>query len=102
MGKASEYMVAIRLSSVIGEDRRLIIDLPEDTPVGPAELILLPKQGEISSLRETLKAAGVLVNYDDLDEDIEYVSDEEIEDIQLPPGAPSSEELIDEDRVPRF
>jgi hypothetical protein len=31
---------AIRIKTMIGEDRQLVIDLPEDTPIGPVELVI--------------------------------------------------------------
>jgi len=34
-------MKAIKLSVHIGEDRRLVVELPDDVQKGPAELILL-------------------------------------------------------------
>jgi hypothetical protein len=93
-------MVAIRLSAMVSKDRRLIVDLPEDVPVGPVELLLQPVQAnEGASLRELLRAAGALANHDDLDEDAEYVSDEELDSLgTLPPGSATALELIDEDR----
>jgi hypothetical protein len=42
-------MVAHRLKILIPEDHRLVVDIPEDVPAGPAELILMvakPPEGE--------------------------------------------------------
>jgi len=36
-------MVAIKLHAVIGEDRRLVIDLPPDTPTGSVEILIQPE-----------------------------------------------------------
>jgi hypothetical protein len=36
-------MDAITLSIDIGEDRRVVIDLPADTPVGKADLVIVPR-----------------------------------------------------------
>lgn len=96
-------MVAIRLSAMVGKDRRLIVDLPDDVPVGPVELVVQPLPvNQDPSLRELLHAVGALANYDDLDEDTEYVADDELEQLgTLPPGSPSALELIDDDRGPR-
>jgi hypothetical protein len=96
-------MVAIRLSAMVSKDRRLIVDLPDDVPVGPVELIVQPLPvNQAPSVRELLLAAGVLAHYDDLDEDADYVADDELEQLgTLPPGSPSALELIDDDRGPR-
>jgi hypothetical protein len=97
-------MVAVKLNVVIGEDRRLVIDLPDDVPVGPAEITIQPEIASDESddaLRARLIAAGLLVNPDEMDipDDIEFASDEELEALgKLPPGAPSIQQLIDEDR----
>jgi hypothetical protein len=102
-------MVAIRLSAMVGKDRRLVVDLPEDTPIGPVELVITPavepSNLERDQLRGLLQAAGLLLNtatYDwDVDELINVADDDWDEPVELPPGSPSSEELIDEDRGPR-
>jgi hypothetical protein len=97
-------MVTVRMSVVVGKDRRLVIELPDDMPLGPADLIIQPKVSEGLSARAKLMAAGVLVNPRELGipEGIEYVSDEELEELGiLPPGARPSEDLIDEDRGER-
>lgn len=104
-------MVAVKLSVYVGEDRRVTIQLPDEVPVGSAELELTiqpetpVKDNAATSERERLRAkliaAGKLVNPDDMGipDDIEYVSDEELDVIgKLPPGAPTSEELVNEDR----
>lgn len=40
-------MVAHRLKIVIPEDHRVVVDLPEDVPAGPAELILMVERAEV-------------------------------------------------------
>lgn len=98
-------MVAIRVSAVIGEDRQLVVQLPEDTPVGAVELEIhllnSPVHEEREEIRARLLAAGLLVRPEDMDipEDLEYISDEALEElVHLPPGSPTSDQLIDRDR----
>nr|MBA3873149.1 hypothetical protein [Anaerolineae bacterium] len=59
---------------------------------------------ERERVRAQLMAAGILVKPEDMGipADLEYVSDEELLEIGiLPEGAPTSDQLIDEDRGPR-
>ncbi len=96
-------MVPIHLSIVVREDRHLVVDLPPEVPVGPAELLILPQETitERDQLRERLIAMGLLVRPEDMGipDDLEYVSDEELEELgKLPPGAPTALEIINEDR----
>jgi len=97
-------MVAVRLSAYVGEDRKLEVTLPADAPTGLVQLVVTPletPEDDDQELRTRLIAAGVLVNPADMDipEDIEYLTDEELDELgQLPPGAPTSEQLVDEDR----
>jgi hypothetical protein len=41
-----EMMVKRRLKAVIPEDHRIVVDVPEDVPAGPAELILIIERPE--------------------------------------------------------
>ncbi len=100
-------MDAITLSVEIGEDRRLVIDLPSDTPMGIAELTIKPLhnvEGETSNAareaaRATLMAAGILDTSHQIPEGAVALSNEELARLgQLTPGARSSDELIDEER----
>ncbi|MBN1285626.1 MAG: hypothetical protein JXB47_09525 [Anaerolineae bacterium] len=99
-------MDAITLSVVIGEDRRLVINLPDTIPTGLVELVIRPVQpvdraalhAEREAARQKLLAAGLLATDLGIPDDLEPYSDEELEQIVLPPGARPSEELIDEDR----
>ena len=104
---AQRDMKPITLSAVVGEDRRLIIDLPPDTPGGPVELVVRPAaapipQGKSMTREESraiLLAAGFLVTTIHAPEGTVPLTPEEIMEIgKLPPGARSSEELVDEDR----
>lgn len=99
----------IVINAVIGEDRRLIIDLPPDTPMGSVTVMVAPTENETPSesptppvntererLRAILLAAGKLGNaYPD--EAISYpVNDDWMAAGKLPPGTPSSEETLRE------
>jgi hypothetical protein len=104
---AQRDMKPITLSAVVGEDRRLIIDLPPDTPVGPVELVVrpttipAPRSGNMTreEARAILLAAGSLVTTIRAPEGTVPLTPEEILEIgKLPPGARPSEELVDEDR----
>lgn len=98
----------IRLSAVVGEDRRLVIDLPPDTPLGPVELEVrsaapAPTQRDKPLTREEarakLLAAGYLVTSIHAPEGTVPLTPEERMEIgRLPPGARPSKELVDEDR----
>ncbi|GAF67875.1 unnamed protein product [marine sediment metagenome] len=101
-------MNAITLSVVVGEDRRLVIDLPKEIPVGPVELVIRPTilpvdQETLHAAREAarqkLLAAGLLATDLGIPDDLESLSDEELEQlVQMSPDARPSEELINEDR----
>lgn len=107
-------MVAVRVSAVVGEDRRLVIELPEEIPVGPVELIIqasesVSESGEklpLNPLREAIRAkmlaAGILGTAHMPPSDI--VAPTEAEAMaagELAPGARPSHELIAEDRAAR-
>jgi hypothetical protein len=97
----------IRIQTTIGEDRRLVIELPPDTPTGPAELVIhpaapvLPEQKPMTreEARAKLLAAGKLATWIHAPEGTVALTPEELLRIgTLPPGSRPSEELIDEDR----
>lgn len=99
-------MDAITLSVMVGEDRRLVIDLPPDTPVGPVDVVITPREKIINPAREAarakLLAAGRLVTNIRAPEGTVPLSPEELLRIgQRPPGTKSLDEMIDEDRGPR-
>ncbi len=97
----------IRIQTTIGEDRRLVIELPPDTPTGPAELVIHPAAAESSAqkpmtreeARAKLLAAGKLATWIHAPEGtIPLTPEERMRIGKLPPDARPSEELIDEDR----
>jgi hypothetical protein len=109
-------MDAIAISVMVGEDRRLVIDLPAHMPVGPAELVIRPREIETTKSAETksdvivnpaheaarakLLAAGILSTAHRAPDGAAPLSDEEMQRLgQRPPGSKSLDELINEDRV---
>jgi hypothetical protein len=106
----------IKISAVIGEDRRLIVDLPADTPTGPAQIEVLVHpdaqptphddsealaawRTEYERLRAKLAAAGALsTTWRAPEGAVELTEAERIRIGTMPPGAPSSEQSIAEDR----
>ena len=101
-------MDTITLSVVVGEDRRLVIDLPPDTPTGPAELTIHPAtpprdESARDRVRAKLLEAGLLVTTIRAPEGTKPLSPEEILQLgTLPADARRSSELIDEDREERL
>jgi hypothetical protein len=103
-------MVAIRLPAVITEDRKLIVQLPDDVPAGAVEIEIRPQvapqtdTGEIvnparEAARAKLAAAGALSTAHRLPEGVIPPTEEEMYAAGvLPASARPSEELIAEDR----
>jgi hypothetical protein len=103
----------IIMTTVIGDDHKLVLDLPPDTPTGRVQirLVVSPTEAEPvvdeaiakwgqerERIRAKLAAAGALstVNYD-IPEDLERPSEEAIWQAgTLPPGSPSSEKILRE------
>ncbi|MEP7285439.1 MAG: hypothetical protein ABI947_06700 [Chloroflexota bacterium] len=105
-------MAAIKIVKMmvqVGEDRRVVIDLPPETPVGPAEVtirttesiptITMGSNSAREAARAKLLAAGMHVTEFQIPEGIVELSDEEMDRLgQLRQDARPSEELINEDR----
>lgn len=102
-------MVAIKLTATIGEDRRLVIDLPKNTPLGEVDIEIEVKsssarEGSLDSghltpehAREVMRKAGVLSLY--AVPDIQPLSEDEILALGTPTkDSPSTLDLINEDR----
>jgi hypothetical protein len=97
----------ISLSVEIPPDHHLVLDLPDELPTGRAQVTIM-SQSEISAApvnpsrevaRAKLLAAGALVTSIRAPEETVLLSPEELLRIgTLPPGSPTSDELIDEDR----
>src|SRR5262249_13354634 len=97
----------ITLSVNIREDRRLVIDLPADVPLGTAELIIKPHgtngpqpaAAAREAARAKLLAAGILNASHQAPEGAVALSNEELSRLgRLTPGTRSSEEIINEER----
>jgi hypothetical protein len=103
-------MDAITIPVVVGEDRRLVIDLPDDVPVGPAELVIKPRKAEPQPLGEVvnpareaarakLLAGGILSTAHRAPEGTVPLSDEELQRIGAKAaGKVSLDQMINEDR----
>ena len=111
-------MDAITIPVIVDENRRVVLKLPDSTPVGLAdlEIVVHPKADTANgankarirgpnpateAARIKLAAAGYLSTNIRAPEGTIPLSDEEIARIgRLPPGARPSEELVSEDRGP--
>jgi hypothetical protein len=100
-------MDAITVSAVVGEDRRLVIDLPTDTPVGPVDVVIKPRispEGDVinparEAARVKLLAAGKLVVDLGIPPGSQPLPDEKLRRLaQLLSGSRSVDDLIDTDR----
>ncbi len=102
-------MDAIRIPVVVGEDRRLVIDLPADMPVGPAELVIRPLEQQGSgdapknpareAARAKLLAAGALATDLGIPDDIAPLSEQELDRLgRLLAQGRSTLDMINEDR----
>jgi hypothetical protein len=102
-------MTSITLSVMIGEDRRLVIDLPPEIPTGEVEITIHPKVEETpvqskrsltpEEARDILRKAGVLDESIKAPEGYVPLSPEELLKLgTLPHDARSSLDLINEDR----
>jgi hypothetical protein len=99
-------MDAIKLLVEINKDRRLIIDLPEDMPTGLAQVTITPQNASMNvnnpareNARAKLLAAGFLVTTIRAPEGTLSLTPEERFVLgTLPPGTPSIDDLVNEDR----
>ena len=53
-------MDAIKLSVWVGEDKKLVIDLPEDVPVGQADIVITPREEAKSAYSPTYPPAWAI------------------------------------------
>ena len=102
-----EEMEAVTIPVVVGPDRRLVLDLPPSTPIGPADVVILPRMNaadeSATPARDTARAklltAGFLATDIRAPDGTAALSDEDLAHLgQLPAGVRPSEDLIDEDR----
>lgn len=97
----------VTISVVIGADRRLVVDLPPTTPLGPAELVVRThgetetpvQQLTRDAAHAKLRDAGLLAMPLPPPEGATLLTDAEVARTgSLPPSARPSEELVAEDR----
>ena len=103
----------ITIETVIHEDRKLTINLPPDVPIGQVEVEVVVRpishidedsglaawRAEYERLRAKLAAAGALSTLWKAPDSVVELTEEELWELgQMPPGAPSSEQLVREDR----
>lgn len=104
-------MTAIKVLKVVNQDRTVLVELPDDTPLGLAEISIsvkpvdqdLQATAEALSERETirakLRAAHFLVEIQEPSDEVPVIEDADLPELgRLPPDARPTEELIDEDR----
>ena len=100
-------MDTITLFAQIGQDHRLVLQLPPDMPLGQVEVtIRLSEPSDLpivnlirQAAREKLLAAGRLVTDIHASNDTVLLSDEELRHLIIRPiDTPSLDEMIDEDR----
>jgi hypothetical protein len=103
-------MVAVRLTAVVGEDRRLNIVLPPEIPVGVVELTVKAvssvdmeaANAKRAEVRAKLLAGGILATEQVSSPDAIPLTIAELWKLtQPPPGAKPTHEQIDEDRGER-
>jgi len=102
-------MYEVTITVVVGADRRVTIDLPPKTPLGPADVLIVPRLSRVDAPNETprevarakLLAVGALSHAVHAPAGTVALSESDLERLgRLAPGARPSEELIDEDRGP--
>lgn len=99
-------METLTLSAHVGEDRRVVIHLPDDTPIGDVELVIhvIPrpdtsKNVERESVKAKLLAANFLVTSNHAPEGAGDLSPDKIFELGKPaPDGRSSLDYINEDR----
>ena len=99
-------MTEITISTYISEDRKLVVDVPDEFPAGRVNVTITSVEqdnNESASLRDIarakLLAAGSLATNIEVPPGTVPMSPEEILKLgTLPPNARPSHELIDEDR----
>ena len=99
-------MVRVHLTGKITEDRRLIVELPNDIPAGEVQITLeaaeLPSVPNKANARAKLAAAGALSTVSKAPAGTLPPTQEELVELgALPSGSPSVLDLIDADRGAR-
>ncbi len=98
-------MVTIRLTGRVTEDRRLIVEIPDNIPAGDVQLTLeildsAPAANDATArARVKLEAAGALSTIWKAPPGTTTPTEDELIELgALPPGSPSMEELVNADR----
>jgi len=99
-------MEAVRIPVIVSEDRRLVIDVPDSTPLGPADVVIVPRLNGTAAVgaaragaRTKLLAANFLVADLVAPPGVAPMAEEDIIRLgQLPSNDPGSEALVREDR----
>jgi hypothetical protein len=100
-------MVTVRLNGMITEDHKLVIDLPDELPVGPVEVTIQSTEQPSpivtnparEAARAKLAAGGLLSNIHRAPAGIRRPTDEEVRMAGImPPGTKDTLEDINEDR----
>jgi hypothetical protein len=104
-------MFALKLKATIDVTRKLVIDLPPDTPIGDVELTILSSAhndivsevdlSERGQMYARLEAAGVLTHHPVPPGIVPLTPEERLQLGTLAKGARPSLDLIDEDRSER-
>jgi hypothetical protein len=98
-------MVAVRIAGQITEDKKLIVEIPDDLPASLVELVIRPLEQPTAAVdnpareaaRAKLAAASALSTAHHLKEPFVVPTDEELlEAGTLPPDARPSEDIIRE------
>lgn len=104
-------MTDLRVLKVVSENRTLVVELPNDTPLGLAEVSISvkpveeaphsgqPALSEREMVRAKLRAAHFLVEMPEPPAEVYFIEDKDLPELgRLPPDARPTEDLIDEDR----
>lgn len=104
-------VAAYQIKAMVSEDRKLVIELPEDFPAGEVTVqveaaVKINDSSIINPAREAalakMRAAGALATGFEVPQGTVLLSPEELLRVgTLPPGSPSSLDLIDQDRGER-
>ena len=87
-------MEAVTLKAIVGEDRKLIVELPSDMPIGEIELTVRPIGQPAVSLRDMLMADGALVTDIEVPMDAELIPEEEL--LELTGNIPTERTALDD------
>ena len=117
MMKGRLCMEAIKLSVWVDDNKRILLELPADVPVGLAEIVIIPQAASTSiynpqypaawaekreQLRKKMSVAGILSTAYSVPSGVRQMPPDELLMIgTLPPGIRPTDELIDEERGPR-